>query len=85
MSKEKVEDAAALKLKLRKAALRGVIEQFFVDNGLSTRDVMTLLPMALYEIFESIAKSEETSSDEVFGTFVKLFGTWDYLKKMKED
>ena len=84
MKKKNVEDASALRIKTLRTELRLVIEKYFVDHKLSTREVMTLLPMALYDIFERIAKSEEISSDEVFGTFVKLVGAWDYLKRNEE-
>ena len=84
MKKEKVEDAAGLKLQLRKAALRGVIEKFIVDQGLTNREALATLVPVLFDIFKSIAKTEDVSEEHVFGTFVKMFGAWDYLKTMKE-
>lgn len=84
MKKKNVEDASALRIKFLRTELFHLIEKFLVEHECTMREVMTLIPMTLYEVFESIAKTEEISSDEVFGTFVKMFGTWDYLKKMKE-
>ena len=84
MKKSNVEDAGALRIQKFRNELFHLIETYLVEHECTIWDAMTLIPMTLYEVFESIAKSEEISSDEVFGTFVKAFGTWDYLKKTKE-
>ena len=84
MSKEKNEDAAALKFELRRVALRSMIEKFFVDNDLSNHDALALLTPVLYDIFKSIAKTEKLTEEHVWGTFVKTFGVWEYPEMKKE-
>ena len=84
MKKKNEEDASVLRTKSLKEGLRHEIEKYFVDHECTTRDVMNLIPMALYDIIASIAKTEEISHEEVFGRFVKFFGVWDYLKTTKE-
>ena len=84
MKKKNDGDESAQSVKELKDGLRLEIEKYLVDHGCTTRIAMTMIPMALNDIFASIAKIEEVSFDEVVGTFVKAFGAWDYLKTMKE-
>ena len=84
MSKEYVDDASALRIKELRKGLRHEIEKYFVEQKCSTKEVMSIIPMALHDIFGSIAKIEDVSHDEVFGTFVKAFGAWNYIKATQE-
>lgn len=84
MKKKNEEDASALRVKMLKEGLRHEIENYFAEHECSTKEVMFMIPMALYDVFESIAHTEDLSPDQVFGAFVKAFGIWDYLKNTKE-
>lgn len=74
----------ALKIKQLKESFRHVIEKYLVEHECTTTEAITLISMALYDIFKSIAATEDKTHDEVLGAFVKSFGVWDYLKTMKE-
>lgn len=72
------------RIKELKDPFRLVIEKYLIEHECSNKEVIALLSMALYEIFESIAAIDEISHNQVWGAFVKSFGVLDYLKKMKE-
>ena len=84
MSKIKEEDSRTLRIKMLKEELRFEIEKYLVEHKCSTSETLFVIPMALYDIFMSIAQTEGTSPDHVFGIFVKSFGAWDYLKVTQE-
>ena len=84
MKKKNEEDASVLRIKSLKEAFRLEIENYFVEHDLSIRDAITLITMTLHDIIERIAQKEKIPSDQLWGTFVKMFVVWDYLKLTKE-
>ena len=84
MKKSNEEDARVPRVHVLREGLRHEIEKYLVDHECSTTEVMCFMPMVLHDIFGNIAKIEGVSHDEVFGTFVKAFGAWNYLKTSKE-
>lgn len=84
MKKSNEEDARVPRVQVLREGLRHEIEKYLVDHECSTTEVMSIIPMALHDIFGSIAKIEGVSHDEVIGTFVKAFGAWNYIKVTEE-
>lgn len=84
MKKKNEEGVSAQRMKQLIDPFRREIEKYLIEHECTNVESITLISMALYDIFESIAKIEEKSPEEVLGYFVKMFGVWDYLKTKKE-
>lgn len=81
MKKKNEGGEGALRIKELKEPFRLVIEKYLIEHECTTTEAISLISIALYDIFDSIAVTEDTTRDQVLGSFVKSFGVWDYLKR----